>query len=212
MQQLRRSRGSSAAKPIAAWLSGLERSNALASHAEMLLRLQAIYARCVPPGMANASELANVRDGVAVVIAHSGAVAHRLRMLAPSLVLALRKGGAAVSELKVVAQAIEMHESTVSRVTSNKFMATPRGMFELKYFFSAAIQSTDGGEAHSAESVRHRIRALIDAETADEVLSDDRIVEILQEAGVEIARRTVAKYREAMRIPSSVERRRLMVR
>ena len=114
--------------------------------------------------------------------------------------------------LKVVAQAIEMHESTVSRVTSNKFMATPRGMFELKYFFSAAIQSTDGGEAHSAESVRHRIKALIDAETADEVLSDDRIVEILQEAGVEIARRTVAKYREAMRIPSSVERRRLMVR
>ena len=114
--------------------------------------------------------------------------------------------------LKVVAQAIEMHESTVSRVTSNKFMATPRGMFELKYFFSAAIQSTDGGEAHSAESVRHRINALIDAETADEVLSDDRIVEILQEAGVEIARRTVAKYREAMRIPSSVERRRLMVR
>jgi RNA polymerase sigma-54 factor len=91
-------------------------------------------------------------------------------------------------------------------------MATPRGMFELKYFFSAAIQSTDGGEAHSAESVRHRIKALIDAETADEVLSDDRIVEILQEAGVEIARRTVAKYREAMRIPSSVERRRLMVR
>lgn len=105
MQQLRRSRGSSAARPIAAWLSGLERSNALASHAEMLLRLQAIYARCVPPGMASASELANVRDGVAVVIAHSGAVAHRLRMLAPSLVLALRKGGAAVSELKVVAQA-----------------------------------------------------------------------------------------------------------
>ncbi|MET0547567.1 MAG: RNA polymerase factor sigma-54 [Caulobacterales bacterium] len=114
--------------------------------------------------------------------------------------------------LKVVAQAIEMHESTVSRVTSNKYMSTPRGVFELKYFFSAAIASTDGGEAHSAESVRHRIKALIDAESADEVLSDDRIVEILQEAGVEIARRTVAKYREAMRIPSSVERRRLMAR
>jgi RNA polymerase sigma-54 factor len=114
--------------------------------------------------------------------------------------------------LKVVAQAIEMHESTVSRVTSNKYMSTPRGVFELKYFFSAAIASTDGGEAHSAEAVRHRIKSLIDAESADEVLSDDRIVEILQEAGVEIARRTVAKYREAMRIPSSVERRRLMAR
>jgi hypothetical protein len=105
MQQPRRSRGPSAGRPIADWLSGLERSNTLASHAEMILRLQAIYARCVPPGMAVASELANVRDGVAVVIAHSGAVAHRLRMLAPSLILALRKGGATVSELKVLAQA-----------------------------------------------------------------------------------------------------------
>lgn len=134
-----------------------------------------------------------------IVRQQDGFFAHGVRHLRPM-------------NLKVVAQAIEMHESTVSRVTSNKFMATPRGMFELKYFFSAAIASTDGGEAHSAESVRHRIKALIDAETADEVLSDDRIVEILQEAGVEIARRTVAKYREAMRIPSSVERRRLMVR
>jgi RNA polymerase sigma-54 factor len=110
--------------------------------------------------------------------------------------------------LKTVAAAIEMHESTVSRVTSNKYVATPRGVFELKYFFTASIPSSGGGEAHSAEAVRHRIRALIDQETASEVLSDDRIVELLRDAGVEIARRTVAKYRESLRIPSSVERKR----
>ncbi len=113
--------------------------------------------------------------------------------------------------LKTVADAIGMHESTVSRVTSNKYLATPRGVFEMKFFFTSAIQSSDGGAAHSAESVRHKIRALIDAEReAEGVLSDDRIVEILKEAGVDIARRTVAKYREAMRIPSSVERRRML--
>jgi RNA polymerase sigma-54 factor len=113
--------------------------------------------------------------------------------------------------LKTVAEAIGMHESTVSRVTSNKYMATPRGLFELKFFFTSAIQATQGGEAHSAESVRHRIRQLIEAEASEaEVHSDDRIVEILKEAGVDIARRTVAKYREAMRIPSSVERRRIL--
>ena len=102
-----------------------------------------------------------------------------------------------------------MHESTVSRVTTNKYMATPRGMFELKYFFTSSIASSEGGEAHSAESVRHRIKALIDGEGADDVLSDDRIVDILQKEGVDIARRTVAKYRDALRIPSSVQRRRL---
>ena len=113
--------------------------------------------------------------------------------------------------LKTVADAIGMHESTVSRVTSNKYIATPRGVFEMKFFFTSAIQSSEGGEAHSAESVRHKIRQLIDAEaTETEVHSDDRIVEILKEAGVDIARRTVAKYREAMRIPSSVERRRIL--
>jgi len=110
--------------------------------------------------------------------------------------------------LKTVAEAISMHESTVSRVTANKYMATSRGIFELKYFFTSAIAAADGGEAHSAEAVRHRIRQLIDAESAAEVLSDDTIVEKLRAAGVEIARRTVAKYREAMRIPSSVQRRR----
>lgn len=109
--------------------------------------------------------------------------------------------------LRDIAEAIGMHESTVSRVTSGKYMATPRGIYELKYFFTAAIAAASGGAALSAEAVRFRIKALIDAE-ADEVLSDDRIVEILLADGVDIARRTVAKYREAMRIPSSVQRRR----
>jgi len=113
--------------------------------------------------------------------------------------------------LKHVADAIGMHESTVSRVTSNKYVATPRGVFELKFFFTTGLAAMDGGQAHSAETVRHRIRQLIEAERAEtDVLSDDRIVDILKEAGVDIARRTVAKYREAMRIPSSVERKRLL--
>jgi RNA polymerase sigma-54 factor len=110
--------------------------------------------------------------------------------------------------LKTVADAIAMHESTVSRVTANKYMATTRGIFELKYFFTSAIAASDGSEAHSAEAVRHRIKQLIDAEGPHAVLSDDTIVEKLRGAGIEIARRTVAKYREAMRIPSSVQRRR----
>jgi RNA polymerase sigma-54 factor len=110
--------------------------------------------------------------------------------------------------LKTVADAIQMHESTVSRVTANKYMATNRGIFELKYFFTASIASADGGDAHSAESVRHRIKQLIDAEDPSAILSDDTIVERLRADGVDIARRTVAKYREAMRIPSSVQRRR----
>jgi RNA polymerase sigma-54 factor len=114
--------------------------------------------------------------------------------------------------LKAVADAVSMHESTVSRVTANKYMATPRGLFELKYFFTAAIASSEGGEAHSAESVRHRIREMIAAEDAENVLSDDRIVEILRAEGVEIARRTVAKYRETLNIPSSVQRRRQAAR
>jgi RNA polymerase sigma-54 factor len=110
--------------------------------------------------------------------------------------------------LKTVADAIGMHESTVSRVTANKYMGTSRGIFELKYFFTSAIAAADGGEAHSAEAVRHRIKQLIDAERPEAVLSDDTIVERLRGAGIDIARRTVAKYREAMRIPSSVQRRR----
>jgi RNA polymerase sigma-54 factor len=109
--------------------------------------------------------------------------------------------------LREVAEAIEMHESTVSRVTANKYIATPRGTYELKYFFTASIQGSDGG-SHSAEAVRQRIKTLIDQETPDSVLSDDRIVAILRAEGVDIARRTVAKYRDALRIPSSTQRRR----
>jgi RNA polymerase sigma-54 factor len=110
--------------------------------------------------------------------------------------------------LKTIAEAIGMHESTVSRVTANKYMATSRGIFELKYFFTSAIAAADGGDAHSAEAVRHRIKQLIDGESADDILSDETIVDKLKASGVDLARRTVAKYREAMRIPSSVQRRR----
>lgn len=110
--------------------------------------------------------------------------------------------------LRTVAEAIGMHESTVSRVTANKYMMTPRGVFELRYFFSVAIASAEGGDAHSSEAVRDRIRELIDGEKPADVLSDDAIVDILKKGGVDIARRTVAKYREGMSIPSSVQRRR----
>jgi RNA polymerase sigma-54 factor len=110
--------------------------------------------------------------------------------------------------LKTVADQIAMHESTVSRVTSNKYVATPRGIFELKYFFTTAIGSAEGGEAHSAESVRHRIKELIEQEGTENTLSDDTIVDILRTHGIDIARRTVAKYRESLNIPSSVRRRR----
>ena len=110
--------------------------------------------------------------------------------------------------LRALAKLVEMHESTISRVTVNKFMATPRGTFELRYFFTAAIQSSTTGERHSAESVRHRIRAMIENEAAKKVLSDDAIVDALMAEKIDIARRTVAKYRESMGIASSVERRR----
>ncbi|HEV2897427.1 MAG TPA: RNA polymerase factor sigma-54 [Pseudaminobacter sp.] len=109
---------------------------------------------------------------------------------------------------KTVADAIGVHESTVSRVTSNKYMLTPRGVFELKYFFTAAIASSQGGDAHSAEAVRHQIKGIIALESPDDVLSDEGIVVKLKETGIDIARRTVTKYREAMNIPSSVQRRR----
>ncbi|MBY5551987.1 RNA polymerase factor sigma-54 [Rhizobium leguminosarum] len=110
--------------------------------------------------------------------------------------------------LKTVAEAIEMHESTVSRVTSNKYMLTPRGLFELKYFFTVSIRALAGGDSHSAEAVRHNIRKLILQETPEAILSDDDIVDMLKKGGVDLARRTVAKYREAMNIASSVQRRR----
>ncbi|MTI43821.1 RNA polymerase RpoN-/SigL-like sigma 54 subunit [Roseibium hamelinense] len=110
--------------------------------------------------------------------------------------------------LKTIAEAVEMHESTISRVTSNKYMATPRGIYELKYFFSSAISATEGADAHSAESVRYRIKQMIDAEDPSAILSDDTIVKVLKDDGIDIARRTVAKYRESMKIGSSVQRRR----
>ncbi len=109
--------------------------------------------------------------------------------------------------LRDIAEEVTLHESTVSRVTANKFIATPRGIFELKYFFTTAIAGA-GGESHSAEAVRHRIRAMVAAETVADILSDDAIVAILKREGIDIARRTVAKYRDALRIPSSVQRKR----
>jgi RNA polymerase sigma-54 factor len=110
--------------------------------------------------------------------------------------------------LKDIAEKIDMHESTVSRVTSNKYIGTPRGLFELKYFFSTALISADG-TAHSAESIKARVKTLVDGETPDHILSDDAIVDILQKEGIDLARRTVAKYRDMLHIPSSVQRRKL---
>ena len=110
--------------------------------------------------------------------------------------------------LASVAEAVSLHESTVSRVTVNKFMATPRGTFELKFFFTVAIAATDGGDAHSAESVKLRIQRLIAAETVGNVLSDDDIALKLKDDGIDLARRTVAKYREALGLSSSIQRRR----
>ncbi|WP_419816436.1 RNA polymerase factor sigma-54 [Glacieibacterium sp.] len=110
--------------------------------------------------------------------------------------------------LRTIAEAIGMHESTVSRVTSNKYLQCERGLFELKYFFTSAIQSADGGDAVSASAVRDRIARLIGAEPPHDTLSDDRLVEMLRGEGFDIARRTVAKYREGLGIGSSVARRR----
>lgn len=110
--------------------------------------------------------------------------------------------------LRQVADAIEMHESTVSRVTSNKYLSCDRGLYELKYFFTSAIQSADGGDAVSAEAVKSAIKSLIAQEDAKSILSDDTLVDLLKEKGFDIARRTVAKYREALGIGSSVQRRR----
>ncbi len=110
--------------------------------------------------------------------------------------------------LRAVASAIDMHESTVSRVTANKYLNCARGTFELRYFFSSGVAAADGEGAVSAEAVKAQIRALVDAEGADGILSDDRLVELLRAKGYDLARRTVAKYREAIGIGSSVQRRR----
>jgi RNA polymerase sigma-54 factor len=108
-----------------------------------------------------------------------------------------------------VADLVEMHESTVSRVTSNKYMATPRGTYELKFFFTNAIAASNSdNDSHSSESVRHRIKEMVQRETPDKILSDDDLVAQLKVDGIDIARRTVAKYRESLNIPSSVLRRR----
>lgn len=110
--------------------------------------------------------------------------------------------------LREVAAAVDLHESTVSRVTTAKYMATPRGTYELKYFFNASITNADGGEGYSNKTVQYLIKELIDREQPDAILSDDTIAEQLKNRGVDVARRTVAKYRELMRIPSSSVRRR----
>jgi RNA polymerase sigma-54 factor len=110
--------------------------------------------------------------------------------------------------LKDVATAIGMHESTVSRVTTGKYIGTPRGVFELKYFFTSGVASTDGSATWSSEAIKARIKTLTDAEKPDAILSDDDLMASLKAEGIDIARRTVAKYREAMKIPSSVQRRR----
>jgi RNA polymerase sigma-54 factor len=121
-----------------------------------------------------------------------------------------RKGVAHLKPLtlKMVAEAINMHESTVSRVTSNKYLACPRGIYELKYFFTSGVSASDGEGAVSAEAVKSHIKALIAAEARDAILSDDTLVDLLRAKGMDIARRTVAKYREALGIGSSVQRRR----
>ena len=113
--------------------------------------------------------------------------------------------------LKDVADAVEMHESTISRVTTNKYMHTPRGVFEFRYFFSSHVSGTDGSEL-SSTAIRAKIRKLVSSEDADKPLSDSRIADILSEDGVQVARRTVAKYREALNIPPSSERKRVIAR
>ncbi len=110
--------------------------------------------------------------------------------------------------LRDVAEAVEMHESTVSRVTTQKYLHTPRGIFEFKYFFSSHVSTSDGGEC-SSTAIRAMIRNLVSDESAKKPLSDSKIAQILKEQGIQVARRTVAKYREAMSIPSSTERKRL---
>lgn len=111
--------------------------------------------------------------------------------------------------LKDIAEAVEMHESTISRVTNNKFISTPRGIFELKYFFTQAAETYTGQEGASTLSIKHKIKKLIEEEDEKDILSDDRIVELMAAQGVKIARRTVNKYRESMGIPTSAERKRI---
>ena len=111
--------------------------------------------------------------------------------------------------LRDIAEVLGMHESTISRVTTQKYMHTPRGIYELKYFFSSHVGTRDGGEC-SSTAIRAMIRKLIQAEDPGKPLSDDKIARLLEAEGIQVARRTVAKYREAMAIPSSPDRKRLV--
>jgi RNA polymerase sigma-54 factor len=174
-----------------------------AFHARVLVRAQREEKLFIAEKLANANWLVKslqqraqtiLRVASEVVRRQDGFMRHGVGHLRPLI-------------LRDIADAVEMHESTVSRVTANKYIATPRGTFELKYFFTTAIAGMTG-ETHSAEAVRYRIRGMIDAETPAMILSDDAIVAALRREGVDIARRTVAKYRDALRIPSSVQRKR----
>jgi RNA polymerase sigma-54 factor len=111
--------------------------------------------------------------------------------------------------LRDIAEEVGMHESTISRVTTQKFMHTPRGIFELKYFFSSHVSTTGGGEA-SSTAIRAMIRKLVGQEDPRKPLSDNKIADLLLEQGIEVARRTIAKYRESLNIPPSNERKRLV--
>ncbi len=111
--------------------------------------------------------------------------------------------------LRDIAEEVELHESTVSRVTSQKYMLTPRGLFELKYFFSSHVGTSSGGEC-SSTAIRAMIKKLVSQEDPRKPLSDNKIADLLQEQGIEVARRTIAKYRESLNIPSSSDRKRLL--
>ncbi|PKH98547.1 RNA polymerase factor sigma-54, partial [Shewanella sp. 11B5] len=110
--------------------------------------------------------------------------------------------------LNDIAEAVEMHESTISRVTTQKYMHTPRGLFELKYFFSSHVSTDDGGEC-SSTAIRAFIKKLVAAENQKKPLSDSKMAQLLAEQGINVARRTIAKYREAMMIPPSNQRKSL---
>ncbi len=110
--------------------------------------------------------------------------------------------------LRDVAEIVEMHESTISRVTTQKYMHTPRGIYEFKYFFSSHVGTADGGEC-SATAIRAMIKKLVADETPNKPLSDSKIADLLEKEGINVARRTIAKYREALSIPPSSERKRL---
>jgi RNA polymerase sigma-54 factor len=136
-----------------------------------------------------------LRVAEAVVARQLGFLNHGVQQLRPMV-------------LRDIAEATDLHESTISRATADKYVATPRGNFPFKYFFSNALPGTSGETSHAAEAIRQQVKIMIEREDPERVLSDDQIVAALRAKGVSIARRTVAKYRESLAIPSSVERRR----